>query len=352
MIKIRVLGESGDIEHIKIFFKYASDYLSLPKIVWTGEESNILVVSAETQKNYKIPWTDINIVVSETFQQIINLLPKFNLTKKYIFVTESYADPAELNRVFNGIDVLYVASVFKEVYMFGNELFTPWSLLSWSVKKRAGVPPNDFFSIVGRRSPLRSHFINELSKLDLSKSLVKYHGVTHNQCTNQQHLDQFNFQGLEFNITPYKINLGIGTCLLPKIIQPSLYNNFKFEVQCETDTSKTGGWNITEYHVTEKTIKPLISNKPCLMLGAKGYNTWLSSFGIDLGHSNFDTSYDTISDDYHRTSAMLGQLQGILDDNQVSASESIYANNIGGLAKLSQFSTHHYTNLFEFIQGT
>lgn len=350
MINIQVLGESGDIENIKIFFNYASEYLSLPKIVWTGEESDILVVSAETQKNYTIPWTDINIVVGETFQQIVNLLPKFDLTKKYIFVTESYADPSELNRVFSGVDVLYAASIFKEVYMFGSELCTPWSPLSWSVRKSVGLPHNDFFTIIGRQSPLRSYFINELSKLNLSKSLVKYHGVINDQCVGQQHLDQFNFQGLEFNHAHYKIKSGI--CLLPKMIQSSLYDNFKFEVQCETDThTKDGGWSITEYHVTEKTLKPLISNKPCLMLGAKGYNTWMNSFGIDLGHDNFDMSYDTVSDDYQRTSAMLGQLQGILDDNQVTASESIYASNIGGLVKLSQFSTHHYINLFELIQN-
>lgn len=348
MTSICVLGDGHDITHVKIFFEYASKFLAKPDISWvTDVTTSIMAVSAETYRGPTPNWHDINIVSGETYDQIYRFARHFDLSKSYIFVVESCANASELNRVFSGIKVIQHVSMFKEVHMYGSEQFTPWTALSWA-NNNSTSPEYDFFTIIGRQSKLRSHLIDQLLQLDISESLVKYNGNSYASCDSIKTFDQFNYRGPQFNYERFN-DAGM-TSLLPKIIQPTLYNNFKFEVQCETDTSRSGGWEIQEYHVTEKTLKPLIANKPCLMLGAKGYNNWLNTFGIDLGHGQFDMMYDSIDNDYQRASTMIEQLPNIINNNNISPVDDVYANNLYGLRKLSDFSINNYKKLFDFVQ--
>lgn len=228
-------------------------------------------------------------------------------------------------------------------------MFNPVHQYTWA--QEFNRDPNfDFFCLIGRTSWLRQHMINRLSAFNLSNSLVKYTG---NQLSNSlaPDLDPISYNpnlfyssDNTFRETPW---------LIPaKLIPIELYSKFYFEVQHETDPYYSRGWQIQEYHLTEKTIKPLIMGVPCLMLGAPGYNTWLlDSFGIDLSLGQFDMSFDPITNNMQRVDIMLSQIPELIRNKVSLDTQEQHATNMLGFTKLRDFNMQQFRELYNLLQS-
>jgi hypothetical protein len=175
---------------------------------------------------------------------------------------------------------------------------------------------------------------------------VKYNGSVIGNSGASEKLDCLDYKSGFFDTEVDPTILGT---VPSKLVQSSLYNNFKAEVQFETDSVGGRGWDLTEYHVTEKTLKPLIMGKPCVMYGPVGYLQWLRTFDIDLGHGNFDINYDSIANDQQRARAVVEQIKKI-DFGKVVPSTEQHHRNIVGLHKMCNFSKENTVNLYHHIR--
>jgi hypothetical protein len=331
------------------FFRDIFDYFAtLAKdedIEWVCKDGKILAVCNRDLESFnEIPWQDINLIAAETCQQIYDLSYKLDYTKAYIFVTESWVEPESLKEKFYGLPLIAHYAVFNEVFNYGQELFSPKSHMSaLEIPKQS--PDYDFFCLIGRPSKLRHRFVYELVKQDLSQSLIKYNG---NVIGNSGAPSQFD--RLDYRNGFFGSDYHYGMSTPSKIIQASLYNNFKLEVQFETDSCNGQGWDLVEYHVTEKTLKPLIMGKPCLMFGPLGYHAWLSQFGIDLGHDNFTTDFDSIKSDSDRASAVVKLLEKI-DFDKIQSSQEQKDKNLLGMHQLCNLSKTNILDLYRRIRA-
>lgn len=316
-------------------------------IEWTNDPCNVLAVTnIDLSDISQIPWADTNIIFAETCQQIYDLSYKLDYTKAYIFATESYADFEHLKEKFYGLPLIAHYAVFNEVFNYGYDLFNARCYLT-TVKIVDDIPGHDYFCLIGRQSNLRTRFIYELAKQDLSNSLVKYNGKVVGNSGASPKFDRLDYKNGFFDTSS---NSDIGNMLPSKLIQADLYNNFRAEIQFETDSIGGQGWDLIEYHVTEKTLKPLIIGKPCLMYGPVGYNLWLSQFDIDLGHGNFEYNYDSIEEDQKRACAVVEQIADI-DWGTVTKNTQAKDKNLIGMHKLSELSKKNCLDFYRRIRA-
>lgn len=351
-MKIQILNP--DSENCTItpghFFRDSFDYfakiLKDTPIKWSGEPSQMLAVTnVDLDGLTEISWADTNIVFAETCQQIYDLSYKLDFTKAYIFVTESWIDFDILKEKFYGLPLIGHYAVFNEVFSYGTDLFTVKNQFTWLDKSKE-LPEYDYFCLIGRASSLRGRFIYELAKQNLSNSLVKYNGKVIGDSGAPAKFDRLDYSNGFFAVAA---ETAVGGILPSKLIQSTLYNNFRAEVQFETDAIGGQGWDLTEYHVTEKTLKPLIMNKPCLMYGPVGYTQWLSTLGIDLGHGNFECAYDLIENDVNRVCAVVEEIKNINWDT-VSPSEQHSVQNLLGFHKMCNLSKQNCIDLYRRIR--
>lgn len=349
-MKIQVLDPNSTVGLIaqNSFFRDIFDYYAKIQkddpIEWVKEGGKILVVSiTDLQSFEEIHWLDVNLVVAETCQQIYDFSYRLDYTKSYIFVSESWADLNDLKNKFYGLPLVDHYAIFNEIFNYGSELFTPKSHIT-ALEPLLEEPEYDFFCLIGRPSQLRHKFMHSLVKQDLSKSLVKYNGLIAGNSGAPA-----KFDSLDYRRGFYGGENHIGMYTPSKLIQSSLYNNFKLEVQFETDACGGQGWDLIEYHVTEKTLKPLIMGKPCVMFGPKGYHTWLAQVGIDLGHGNFTTDFDQTEDDYTRSMEVV-KIVSQIDFSKVTASKSQKDKNWLGMYQLCNLSKTNTIELYRRLR--
>jgi len=320
---------------------------------WSETKGDVLVVCWHDLKfQEKIAWQDVNIVIGETYFQLRHFKHKFDPKRFYIFIVESWIEPNVFDQEFTGLDVINYA-VFREVFPIVNDLFQPVSQWTWVIDHNR-VPKYNFFCTVGRKTLSREKLIKNLRSVDLSKSLVKYNGNVVAE-SGAPDLDAIGYDTDPKIMFEESVTLPSGAKTTPaKVIQSSLYHNFKYEVQHETDAAShyiKDAWPITEYHVTEKTLKPLVAGVPCLLYAASGFHTWLKSLGIDLGLGVFDHEFDTIIDPNKRMDALITELKlkqdlplPVLDIEQ-------YNSNIVGTKRLGDRSISSLKNMYNLLKS-
>ena len=340
MINIQTLVPDNAIVHRQSFAQqyvdYSTKFSGIDAVNYSTEPGKILAVwYTELASHEHISWHPVNIIFAKTVQQIYDFRHRLDPDCSYIFVTESWCDLDSMREFFEPT-ILDHCCVLNEVMDYGREWFQFDSHLAVIETDCTVTPSYDFFCLIGRRSWLRSMMISELLSLDLSHSLVKYHGTVLTAC-DAANFDSFNYDQHNFYSDYHRVPTGLTR--LSKLVQASLYHNFRFEVQVETDPyGDHMGWDLHEFHVTEKSLRPLIMNKPCLMLGPRGYHGWLAQHGIDLGQRNFDwTAFDSIADERDRMIAMIKVLADV-DFSSVKPSHEEYVNNLAGLHSLANLS--------------
>jgi hypothetical protein len=85
----------------------------------------------------------------------------------------------------------------------------------------------------------------------------------------------------------------------------------------EFDLWKSGLWHIVtetvfyhdKLHLTEKTFKPIVAQRPFMLAAAPGNLAYLKSYGFKTFDRWIDESYDTIQDPDRRLQAIVDQTQ-------------------------------------------
>lgn len=311
----------------------------------TPDPTSILAIDyTDLHTLAEIPWHPVNVVFLETFQQAISAMPKFDKSKSYIFVAESAVERAILRDALADLTIVDVFTIFDEVFDFGRQLFNYSAKMPWLDRDHTNTPEFDFFCLLGRCTDTRKHLVDQLLNFDVSKSLIKYHGKRYGHY-GAPDLDTINYNPLTcYTLSPRYYGQNPG-----KMFQTDLYKNFKFEVQHETDPYSCTGWQLPEYHVTEKTLKPLVLGFPCLMFGPQKYHSWLKTFGVDLGLGKFNLEFDEVRDNHDRLDRMIEQIPSILNSSYAHPTQDAIDKNIAGLVKLSAHSMKNLKSLCKLL---
>lgn len=344
-MKIQVLSNGGFSQNnfFRDLFEYFTTLLGDDPIEWGSEGKILAVTNVDLESLQEIHWADVNLIAAETCQQIYDLSYKLDYTKAYIFVTESWVEPSSLKDKFYGLPLIAHYAVFNEIFNYGSELFSAKSHIT-ALEPSVEQPEYNFFCLIGRQTNLRRRFIYEIAKQDLSKCLVKYNSEIIGNSGAPAKFDCLDYKSGFFGSDHH-----YGMSTPSKLIQSSLYNNFKAEVQFETDATGGQGWDLIEYHVTEKTLKPLIMGKPCVMFGPVGYHIWLKQYNIDLSLGNFKTNFDSIENDQQRVATVASLIDEIEFDKVVPNVQQ-HQQNILGMHQLCDLSKQNTLSLYRQLR--
>ena len=164
-----------------------------------------------------------------------------------------------------------------------------------------------FFTLIGRHDSHRDILVNTLyqSKL-MHKGTVIYHdhrnldsavsNILAKQCTG----DKFtkNFNNPESNAEWHDATP-----------QREYYETYNLEIVTET--------TVNAHFLTEKTIKPIASRMPFLILSSPGYLKYLRNIGYKTFSGVFDESYDNITATIPRVQAITSTLNTLISTNQI-----------------------------------
>lgn len=340
-----------EVMFIKRFLDFCAATHGHELTIWSETKGKILVVCwRDLILQSSIDWHDINIIVAETYFQIKHFKNNLDPARQYIFVVESWIDPGVLRWQFANIQILAHYSVFHEIFPALDSLFQPVSQWTWVIDHNRN-PKYNFFCTIGRKTLSRERLIKNLSFLDLSNALVKYNGAIV-VGSGAPDLDIVGYNTDPATMFESSFTLPTGNKVVPaKVIQSSLYHNFKYEVQHETDSYIEDAWPVTEYHVTEKTLKPLIAGVPCLIYAAPGFHKWLKNLGIDVGLGVFAHEFDSIIDPVKRMDGLINELRLKQDLPLTKFNLACYDSNISGVRRLGNISINNLKSLYSLLKS-
>jgi hypothetical protein len=294
----------------------------------------------EFYSNCDTIFQDTNIIVVETLNQFLNIVNKLDLTKKYIIFSESYWDVKKYDLNLD----------YELIYM-------PWDLVDCQnrLSNRSNLyfhlidldfglrykPQYDFLCLVGRSKTWRDKFIEKLaSKVDLSNSLTSYYGkclgneklldidIAYERSNSKLEFENKFYQPIKIPGTNFKYNLSYFT-------KNELFYSTKFSVVVETEAE------LEEYHITEKTIKCIMSGHPFVVMGTPKYLKFLHSLGLTTYNDLFDESYDSIYDIEDRMESVISLVQKLQTKVfDVKKLQDIQNRNLNALIKLRNTDTY------------
>lgn len=301
MISFNTRDSSGDFtDLIRVYNRYQQHLGSLdlihchptgmPVIHWTKPD--------------RIRTCDQQVVAIDMLREgliIKSILESFPADKKYLIFSNSSWDPS--------IDL-----GFEYLLINCNLILLQSQTVVDSVTKRFFVnnayhyekeKPNLFCSLIGMEKPPRDMFVSALKdRLLFDNYILNYHGLELG-CASR-HLDlKFDF-GEHAHERMFIHNHPLGG--LPFFAVPiDIYNSARMSLVVETSQMDN------DFHLTEKTIKPLFAGHPFIVFADRHFLKNLRSLGFRTFETVWSEEYDTIEDIDQRIDAIIDLLNNLHD---------------------------------------
>lgn len=314
-----------------IDFKFSNDI----------DSSSILITDVfELDKKADIKFFDLNIIVVETLRQLIYLLNagKFDLSKRYIVFSESWWDENEYQWLGFNYNLVYISWEINDIK---NRLANANNLYHYLIDldtPQKYKPKYDFLCLAGRGKQWRDIFIRKLkSRVDLSNSLTSYFGQSlgHNDLLNLDIPYSRDKQQFEKEFYSPLGNIK-HKYVLSYFTKPELFYQTKFSIIVETEAEHN------EYHVTEKTLKCLVTGHPFVVIGTYHYLKFLQDLGFVTYSHLFSEDYDNIPDLNKRTDEVINLVKNLQQNYNFNSDDliSIQNHNIKNLFRLKNIETY------------
>jgi hypothetical protein len=204
--------------------------------------------------------------------------------KKYYIISNGWWD---IDKWELGIDYELVPWV-ETLYQYQEQIVNA-QYVNYYVDKtyQYGIKPYLFCSTIGNTNPYRDLLVSEIQQnIKDSKFIMNYAGQQLGQ--NSRHWDvDYNFDNydsyepfLQSNGIPYNIS---------QTIPINMYNQCYFNLIVESNLGVPN-----EFHLSEKTLKPIMTGMPFVMAGGAGYLTHLHKLGFRTFSDLWSEEYDTI----------------------------------------------------------
>jgi hypothetical protein len=341
-IKFGPVTDSFGYNSLRSFIDHVDYYQSVQSILYDaakikfefGKEGIPVYDIFEFRNDKKIEFSDINVIVVETFRQFKTIIDLLDKSKEYIIFSESFWN---VNKYDFGMN-------YQLIYM-------PWDVVDCQnrLANRSSLyfhlldlnffsnysPKYKFLCLAGRSKNWRDTFINKLkSQCDLSDTLTSYYGnclgdkslieldLPYDRSSSKLEFENKFYQPIQVPDTTHKYNLSYFT-------KNELFYLSKFSVIVETEAE------LEEYHITEKTLKCLMLGHPFVVIGTPGYLKFLHGLGFTTCNELFDESYDSIIDLDNRMDAVIKLTKHLCDQNfDVNKLKEIQEKNLNALIRL------------------
>jgi len=195
------------------------------------------------------------------------------------------------------------------------------------VYKNQHKPHHDFshYSWNNNFDKVLEQFIDMSTVPDLSKPIAEDHQFLKDRAPSSGIFDQFH--------SPYGTHVIRN---LDHVLPIGITKKTQFTVVSETSV-----WN-KNFHITEKTIKPIVLKHPFVVFSSYKFLDYLKSIGFKTFDPIIDESYDKIEDVEERCNALTMEIKRLVDNN-------VIAQNIDELDKICQHNFAVFSNLHQYI---
>ena len=271
---------------------YGSKFIEF-KFTNTPSSDSIFVTDIfELYKRPNIKFSEKNIIVVETLIQFKQLVSRklLDLSKQYYIISESYWDTNKYQFENVNYTLLYYSWELNDFQNRITNRDNVYHHLNYTNVPNQYEPVYDFLCLAGRGKPWRNVFIKHLlEKVDVSNSLVSYFGKNLGSKDLLELDINYSREQNTFEQEFYKpINDFKHSYVRSYFTKPELFSKTKFSVIVETEAENN------EYHVTEKTLKCLVTGHPFIVIGTYKYLEFLQNMGFVTWGSEFSEDYDNI----------------------------------------------------------
>lgn len=218
--------------------------------------------------------------------------------KKYIMFSNGWWDQSQFDFGFDY--QIFYWNYFLYDYVKRN---TYHNLIDFFQNKNYRFTPNKplvFSSLIGFDRPWRDRLVNKLvQQLNFNNYILNYNGQELGQPSRELDI-QYNF--LDFDsYRPLCQSYTISSS-----IPLDIYNASRVLLVVETNM-----YEHNEFHLTEKTVKALLTGAPFIIVSSAEFLAHLRSLGFMTYDSIWDESYDLIVDPNRRMEAIVTLLNDI-----------------------------------------
>jgi hypothetical protein len=232
-------------------------------------------------------------MITEGVPEALGNFKNYDKTKKYVFFANGRWDK---NTYDFGFDY-EVCQYSYFLYDYTTMMASPWHM-NYYVDKNyqyTDVKPNLFCSLIGVQRPARDYLVDHITQNVVDKNYVlNYHGQELAASARSLDLlydfDQYN------SYVPFDSTELYG---ISNSIPVDLYNSSRFNLVVESCIDL-----VDEFHLTEKTIKPLAVGMPFVVFSTPGFLENLRKIGFKTFDSLWSEHYDTIVDFGQRVQAV------------------------------------------------
>ena len=283
----------------------------------------VLIESAKEQvKNI-----DSELVFIDAIGEGINILHKFMdlpRDKKYVLLTNGWINRKKciIHQDYHHIKWNYF---LQRISVNSN---SPTSIEFWQKKQYEYSinKQNIFCCLVGKKRPERDIFSQSLLKFGQGMSYIFTYDSKDLAYQSRKYDVNCDFSKYD----TYESLLDYTHYSISNTIPIDLYNTCRFNLIVETNINHVFG----EFHLTEKTIKPIMVGMPFVLMASPGYLERLKSLGFKTFESVWDESYDKIEKFEDRLQAIMNLI--------------LFLNNkfdwITNLSKIQEITDHNKLN--------
>jgi hypothetical protein len=239
------------------------------------------------------------IVLIDAISEGANIIPFFNefpKNKKYVLLTNGRFSGSNNH---DSVDQNYnhiVWNYFLQRAIFNNSTISIeyWQnqQYEYSINKQ-----NIFCCLVGKKRPERDIFSQSLLKIGQGMSYIFTYDSKDLAYQSRKYDVNCDFSKYD----TYESLLDYSHYSISNTIPIDLYNTCRFQLTVETIINNAFG----EFHLTEKTIKPIIVGMPFVLMASSGYLERLKKLGFKTFESVWDESYDKIEKFEDRLQAIM-----------------------------------------------
>ena len=165
-----------------------------------------------------------------------------------------------------------------------------------------GVKPYLFCSTIGTTRTIRSYLVNQIQhNIKDSKFILNYAGQQLGQDSRHWDID-YDFDNYN-SYTPFEQINGV-PYTISQTIPVAMYNQCYFNLIVETSIDIPH-----QFHLSEKTLKPIMTGMPFVMIGGVGYLAHLRKLGFKTFSEIWSEDYDAIENTQDRIGEIIKLIQ-------------------------------------------
>ena len=240
----------------------------------------------------------------------INFLKQYRTDKHYVIFSNGWWDTEYYNIGINYTLVPWNIFLFDYSTQISTaksiNYFTKDSYNYDSAKQQL------FCSLIGSRRPPRDAIVGKIQKLENIEYILNYNSK---ELKNSSRNSDICYDFSCYN--SYK-NFGkTSDYTISHSIPIDIYNSSNFNLVVETTVLQ-----LNEFHLTEKTIKPIISGIPFVLIAGPHYLQRLRNLGFKTFHTLWSEEYDNIENFDDRVDTIVNLIESLKDfDWKTHASE-------------------------------